>query len=346
GHPPAWLARMIESVGNSDAPVAARIEQLERVPIELDALRRAGDRDPELGVELAEMLDIGAAPDLHLIEATDPKELPRVLGHRLPFQKGPGGRGTAANPGQERSEPFRAAGVGRVGSAPMRKRLIPLFALLALAGTVAGCNGEKGSNERRAIVAKDQELVLRVFRDDPRRGVIGVRRAADMMDRGFLVEDPEQRERELRTVMRRVQQPPRAIEELMISPISFLAAVDTDGKVIARDVAREDDRMRGFDMAEVSPPVRRALEEGESGYEMAELPSSLETDPPSVTILFAAPARHEGRIVGAMVSGIPLWRLGQQLSNQLRGENAEHVQQGGLVWALVYRGDQLHWHAG
>ncbi len=228
----------------------------------------------------------------------------------------------------------------------MRKRLIPLFALLALAGTVAGCNGEKGSNERRAIVAKDQELVLRVFRDDLRRGVIGVRRAADMMDRGFLVEDPEQRERELRTVMRRVQQPPRAIEELMISPISFLAAVDTDGKVIARDVAREDDRMRGFDMAEVSPLVRRALEEGESGYEMAELPSSLETDPPSVTILFAAPARHEGRIVGAMVSGIPLWRLGQQLSNQLRGENAEHVQQGGLVWALVYRGDQLHWHAG
>lgn len=225
----------------------------------------------------------------------------------------------------------------------MKTRLIPLLALLAL----AACNEDKGSNERRTIVAEDQEVVLRVFRDDLRRGVVGVRRAAAVMDRGFLVEDAAQREREMRTVMRAIQQPgPRAIEELMVSATSFLAAVDTGGEVIARDVRRDDDRMRGFDMAEVSGLVRRALAEGESGYELIELPSSLETDPPSVTVLFVAPARHEGRVVGAMVSGLPLWRLSQQLSNQLQLENAPERRRGAQIWALVYRGDVLHWHHG
>jgi len=225
----------------------------------------------------------------------------------------------------------------------MQTRPIPLIALLVLP-VLLGCNEERGSNERAAIAGDDQALVLRVFRQDLSHGVIGVRRAADLMDRGFLVEDPAQRERELRQVMRRVQQPPRAIEELMVSPISFLAAVGTDGKVIARDVEQGEDRMRGFDIGEVSPLVRRALAEGEGGYELAELPSLLETDPPSVTVLFVAPARHEGRVVGAMVSGLPLWRLGQQLTRQLQLENAQALQQGALVWALLYRGDDLHYH--
>ena len=226
-----------------------------------------------------------------------------------------------------------------------------LFSLSLLSGCallsgclLLGCNEERGSNERRAIVGDDQALVLRVFRQDLSDGVVGVRRAADMMDRGFLVEDPAQRERELRQVMRRVQQPPRAIQELMVSPISFLAAVDTDGKVIARDVEQSEDRMRRFDIGEVSPLVRRALAEGESGFELAELPSLLETDPPSVTVLFVAPARHEGRVVGAMVSGLPLWRLSQQLSRQLQLENAEALRQGAQVWATLYRGEDLHYH--
>lgn len=210
---------------------------------------------------------------------------------------------------------------------------------------LAGCNEEKGANERRLIVAQDQAVVLRVVREDLHRGQVGVRRAADLMARGFLVEDPEQREREMRQVLRRIQQPPRAIDELMVSPISFVAAVGTDGKVIARDVAPQDDRMRGFDIAEAAPVVRRALA-GEAGYELSELPSLIETDPPSVTILFAAPARREGRVVGAIVAGLPLWRLAQQLSRQLQLENAQALQQGALLWALVYRGDDLHYHAG
>lgn len=224
---------------------------------------------------------------------------------------------------------------------PIRHVSLTLLVLLVL----AGCDSEKGSRERRLIVEKDQALVLRIFRDDLRRGVVGVERAAGLMSRGFLVEDAAQRERELRQVMRNVQKPPRAIEELMISPITFLAAVGTDGKVIARDA--EPDLMRGFDMAEASPAVRQALEEGKSGWALTELKSTVEGDDrTSLTILFAAPARHEGRVVGAMISGLPLWSLSEQLSKQLRYENADAVRNGAIVWALVYRGDELHQHVG
>lgn len=215
---------------------------------------------------------------------------------------------------------------------------------LALLVLLAGCNQEQGQNEQRLIVRDDQAVALEIVRTDLNRGVTGVRRAADLMARGFLVEDPAQREREMRQVLRRIQQPPRAIEELMVSPISFVAAVGMDGKVIARDA--EPDLMRGFDIGRVAPVVRRALQEGETGYELGELPSLMEDDPPSVTILFAAPARRDGRVVGAIVAGLPLWRLGQQLSRQLQLENAQELTQGTLVWALLYRGEDLHYHTG
>jgi hypothetical protein len=211
---------------------------------------------------------------------------------------------------------------------------------------LAGCDGEEGTNERRAIRTEDQPVVLRVVRQDLQRGVVGVRSASELMAGGFLVEDAAQQERQMRQLLRSFRQPAsrRAIAELMVTPVSFVAAVGMDGKVIARDA--EPDRMRGFDIARVAPVVRRALREGRSGYELGELPSTLETDPPSVTVLFAAPARHDGRVVGAIVAGLPLWRLGQQLTNQLQLENASDLRRGALVWALVYRGDALHEHAG
>jgi hypothetical protein len=207
-----------------------------------------------------------------------------------------------------------------------------------------GCNEEKGSNERRALVERDQAVALDVFRQDLRRGVVGVRRAADLMARRFPDPDEARRERELRATLQRIQRPPRAIEELMISPLSFVAAIGTDGKVIARDT--DPDPMRGYDLAAVAPVVRRALQQGEAGYELTELPSQVEGESTSVTILFAAPARRNGEIVGAVAAGLPLWRLGQQLSRQLQFQNAQELQQGYHLWALVYRGDQLHHHAG
>ncbi len=216
-----------------------------------------------------------------------------------------------------------------------------LFVLLFV--LLAGCDSDQGHHEQTQILHDDQPAVLRIVRQDLDRGVVGVRKAADMMARGFLVEDPARQEREIRSVLRRVQEPPHAIDELMVSPISFVAAVGTDGKVIARDA--EPDAMRGFDLARAAPVVRRALE-GHGGYALSELPSANETDPPSVTVIFAAPARHDGHVVGAIAAGLPLWRLGQQITNQFQLEHAREIRNGELIWALMYRGDTFHEHAG
>ena len=223
-------------------------------------------------------------------------------------------------------------------------RATPVSLLIALVTVFSGCEDERGLNERRAIRGDDMPMIRELVRQDLERVDAGVREAADRMARGFLVEDPAQRERELRLVLRRLQQPPRAITGLMLTPITFVAAVGLDGKVIARDA--QDDQMRGFDIARAAPVVRRALN-GEGGRELSRLPSLEEGGLPSVTIVFAAPARHEGRVVGAIVAGLPLWRIGQQATRQLQLENADARAQGHLMWVMLYdeEGEQ-HYHAG
>lgn len=228
----------------------------------------------------------------------------------------------------------------------MSQRLTSFTMVLLVAAHLVGCDEENGSNERRTLRERDQDAALSLVRLDLNRGVTGVRRAAEYAASRLVIEDEERRERELRQVFQRIRRPPRAVEELMLTPITFLAAVGTDGEVVARET--DPDPMRGYDLAAVAPVVRRALEEGQSGYELTELPAQLDSgeESSSETILFAAPARREGRIVGAVAAGLPLWRLSQQLSRQLQLDNAEQLQQGHLVWALVYRGDQLHHSAG
>ena len=217
------------------------------------------------------------------------------------------------------------------------------IALLAVTlGLTSGCNEEAGQNERRKVLSEDVPATKQIIRRDLNNGMSGVRQAADLMERGFLVEDAARQEREIRTVLRRLRQPRRGIPELLSTPVSFIGAVAMDGKVICRDA--DPDMMRGFDMAQAAPVVRRALESGEAGHELSRLPSLNEEELPSVTVIFAAPARHEGRVVGAIVAGLPLWRIAQQVTNQLQLDNARALQRGELVWALLYEADELHYH--
>lgn len=227
----------------------------------------------------------------------------------------------------------------RIVSPFMTRPILLAVSLLVL----VACDQERGLNERREIAAADVPAVNHIVRQDIDRGLRGVEIAAERVARGFLVEDRSRLARELRTVMRRFQEPPRPIPELMVSPITFLAAVGMDGRVIARDA--EPDTMVGFDLAETCPVVQRALD-GALGYELSELPSLEEGGLPSVTIIFAAPSRHEGRVVGAMVTGLPLWRLAQQMTRQLQLDNASQISGGELIWVLILRGDEPHYHAG
>lgn len=219
----------------------------------------------------------------------------------------------------------------------------PLAGVLAVlaALALAACDGgtEHAQHELiHAHVPRVQEIV----REDIERGVRGVERAATKLARGFLVEDPERREREIRTVLHLLRQPPRGVDELMISPISFVAAVDASGVVIARDA--EPDPMEGFDAGEAFELVRRALQEGQSGYALEEFPALLPDQSPSHTVLYVAPARHDGRIVGAVMAGTPLWRTAQRLGRQLQADHADEVANGLILWVYLYRGDQLHHH--
>jgi hypothetical protein len=109
--------------------------------------------------------------------------------------------------------------------------------------------------------------------------------------------------------------------------------------VIATDAKEDRDRMTGANLGALFAVVRDALS-GRTGYGVDEFPPIEEGGEPSVSLLFAAPARKGDQVVGAVLTGIPLWRLSQRLTKQLQ---LDHVsEKGAILWVYVYRGDKLH----
>jgi hypothetical protein len=135
-----------------------------------------------------------------------------------------------------------------------------------------------------------------------------------------------------------IRNPKVGIEQLVISPMSFIAVADKDGVVIARDAV--PDHMKGVNLAQKFPVVKRALA-GKEGHEIGQFDSPKPGEKPSITIIFAAPAFYQGEVVGAVVIGIPLWRLAQRLSRQLQTEQAGEGQV--VLWVYIYRGDELYY---
>lgn len=189
---------------------------------------------------------------------------------------------------------------------------------------------------REKLSPRVAEIVI----DDLVRNQRGLLRAANRISAGFVKVTGAQQEKDMHTVLKLLQHPKKGIPELVISPLSFLAVVGMDGKVIARNA--EPDHMKGMDFGGQFPVVKRALA-GETGYAIAEFKSLAKGGDPSVTILMAAPARYRGEVVGALTLGIPLWRLQQQLSRQLQAD-AAGKESGVVLWAYVYRGAELHRH--
>lgn len=204
---------------------------------------------------------------------------------------------------------------------------------------VAGCSEEGARHEQKMIVEKHAPAAAQIVIDDLERHRKGLKQAAARLAPGFVKVRGEQRERELRWALERIHEPPKGIQTLMVSPMSFMAAVDQDGVVIARDA--QPDHMKGMDLAKNFEAVARALE-GRSDWQVGEFESLEEGGESSVTILMAAPARHEGEVVGAVVLGIPLWRMAQRITRQLQLNNAS--EEGIILWAYIYRGDRLFHH--
>lgn len=206
-----------------------------------------------------------------------------------------------------------------------------------------GCEPEGAPGARRAILEEHVPRVQELMRQDREKHWEAIQEAAQRIGPGFAVEPADSRERQMRTALKRVQELPRGIAGLVVSPISFLAAVDADGTVIARDVDDDDDTMQGQDFAERFAPVAAALETGRPQMALVDFTTddNEEEGVNRSSLMFAGPAHRGGEVVGAAVAGIPLWREAQRLSRQIRVDLAPQIESGLIVWVLMYKGDEL-----
>jgi hypothetical protein len=183
----------------------------------------------------------------------------------------------------------------------------------------------------------DYPRVQALIEQDLAHHQVGVVKAAAKLAPGFALADPVLREKQVRAALRILQQPKKGIDEFVASPMSFLAAVGVDGVVIARD--REPDRMQGQDFKARFEVVRQALG-GTAATGLGEFYAEDPDAPSSWSILFAAPSLRGDQVVGVILAGIPLSRLAQRLSRQLRVEQ----KAGAPVWVYLYKGERLfHW---
>lgn len=165
----------------------------------------------------------------------------------------------------------------------------------------------------------------------------GVMLAAQRLAPGFEVEPEETRRAQMRIALKLMGQPPRGVSELIASPKSFLAAVDTKGIVLARDAQASADRMQGRDLSALSPILRAVR--GQPADGLVVFPS-LDAGEPSVSLVFAHPISLNKQQVGTLVVGIPLWRLAQQFSQQLRLTYAKHADL--VLWVYLYHENRIH----
>ena len=210
--------------------------------------------------------------------------------------------------------------------------------LLLFVVTLAGCEGRAAlERAQKQIRDVDYPRVEALVQQDLENHQAGVLKAAEKLAPGFAVADPAARESQVRAALRILQQPKKGIDEFVSSPMSFLAAVGLDGIVIARD--REPDRMAGQDFKTRFDVVRQALG-GTAVTALGEFYAADPNAPSSWSILFAAPSLRDGKVVGAVLAGIPLSRMAQRLSRQFRVEQKE----GASVWVYLYKGERIfHW---
>jgi len=215
----------------------------------------------------------------------------------------------------------------------LRKSAAPLVA----AALIGSCGGESSAdNARKKIRTEHAPHVARILVEDLNRHTVGLRLAAERLAPGFVRVEGQQREKDMRFAFRLLRNPKKGIEQLVISPMSFMAVVDRSGVVIARDAT--PDRMKGMNLGQKFATVKRALA-GKEGYEVGQFESAQKGEKASVTVVMAAPAFYQGEVVGAVVIGIPLWRLSQRLSRQIQTEQAGEGQV--VLWVYLYKGDAL-----
>ena len=211
--------------------------------------------------------------------------------------------------------------------------------LAVLVFLFSGCGADGAAPARRVIREQHLGEVRSLVREDIRRHLVGVAAAGERVAPGFAVADPKARGTQMRTALRLLTKPPRGIPELIVSARTFTAAIEPTGIVLATDAKPERDRMTGANLGQQFALVRDALA-GVRGYAVDQFPAIEAGTEGSLSLLFAAPSEKGGQRVGAVLTGIPLWRLAQRLTKQLQ---LDHVsEQGTILWVYLVRQDRLH----
>lgn len=226
-----------------------------------------------------------------------------------------------------------------------RPRRIRAVLLAVVVSSLTGCD-EYGVNAQTVIVREEAPHVIELIHEDIERARIGIRTCGERVAPGFAVTDPEQRRTEIRTalgMLRDIGRPRLRVPELVATPISFVAAVGVDGRVIARDPGEDRDApdlMANIDVGALAP-VRAALDEGVESAGLVDFPGFTADDPTLPLYLFAVPITRDGVRLGTVIGGIPLWRLAQKLSRQLQADAGGDMS---VHWVYLYRGDEILHH--
>ena len=219
----------------------------------------------------------------------------------------------------------------------LNHRWICCFAVLAL-----GC---EGNEDHGAALAKLESTHLPTVRatllKDIESHKAAIAEVAKRLAPGFAVEDPEKRQKQMRAALRWMRHSKKGVPGLIASPASFIAAVQSDGIVLARD--KTPDSMQGQDFQKRFAVVAQALK-GNPATGMGEFVGPTPKDPTSLSLLFAAPVVDDkGAVIGAVVTGIPLTRWSQRINRQYRIDHIEEVRAAKGIWSfLVAKGRLFH----
>ncbi len=200
----------------------------------------------------------------------------------------------------------------------------------------AGCD-DPPSKAPALVRNVHAEEAVDTIHDDIDFLMTGTCAAAKKMGQGLDVNAPE---KELRAALRILRAPPpRGLSELAGAAISFLAVLDANGVVLARDMKDEErDLMQGQNYAARYDVVGDALKEVTNKHALVEFPALEDEADSSWSYVFVCPIVRDGELIGAAMSGIPL----QRWANRLRRKGLlDHVDEPGLQYAVFfYRGER------
>jgi hypothetical protein len=124
--------------------------------------------------------------------------------------------------------------------------------------------------------------------------------------------------------------------KLGIAAFGFVAAVGLDGKVIARDKPKDEDKLKGFNLAVPFSAVQQALQGGEAN-EVGEFPA-VDGYPSSVISVAAVPVRDAtGKVVGALAAGRSFGRLAVLAKTYIEVETKKDP----VIWVGLLRNGRL-----